>query len=125
MRTLRLCCHELFNPHLRCWRMQCFFWELGERGSCSFSRSGRLNARCLFYMTRHLRCAFGCQRLVLSELFKFTTELPAPTLDAPPPPPPLHHARVPACNVPHTLQFLCMRSHFARFASLPGLSPST
>lgn len=41
----------------------------------------RLNACCRFYMKRCLRCTLGCQGLVLSELFKFTTELPAPTLD--------------------------------------------
>lgn len=43
----------------------------------------RLNARCLFYMKRHLRCTFGGHRLVLRERlgFIFTTELSASALD--------------------------------------------
>lgn len=95
-----------------------FFWELWERGSCSFSRRRRLNACCLFYMTRHLRCAFGCQCLVLSELFKFTACSQTRRL-------PLHRHHHSRTRMPHTLLFFCMKTHIARFASLPSLSLST
>lgn len=75
----------IIQPHLRCWRIRhcwVFFLRLGERESCSFSR-WRLNACSLFYMKHHLRCMFSCECLVLSELFKFVSELPASALRSP------------------------------------------
>lgn len=111
MRTLCLCCHELFNPHLRCWRMQCFFWELGERGSCSFSRREKEIKRSLpllyeaspqMYVWRPSPRPPWAFRLYIQDraVCSHTPHL-------------LHHhhhshTHVPACDVPHTLsQPLC------------------
>lgn len=100
-----------------------FFGNSAKEGAALFQgERRRLNARCLSYMKRHLRCTFGGHRLVLRERldFIFRTELSAPTL----------HTFSTTTTI-HTLMYLhamChthSHSHFASFASLPALSMST
>lgn len=63
-----------------------FFWGGSWRKKeLLFFKERQIKRPLPFYMKRHLRCTFCCQRSVLGELFKFMTELPAPTL-----PPPSH-----------------------------------
>lgn len=68
-----------------------FLGTLQKRGLHFFNEEiKRLLA--FFYMTRHPRCTFCCQCLVLRELFKFTTELPACSHTKFPSPPPHIHS---------------------------------